>query len=104
MDSLFSNIGESIKTLAKIVLILGIIGSIALGVFLGFESDWEVEESWLALTIIIAGPIASCINSLFIYAVGNLLDDVESIRYGIYSTKNELSALSSKIESKEEQE
>lgn len=80
MDSLFSNIGESIKTLAKIVLILGIIGSIALGVFLGFESDWEFEESWLALTIIIAGPIVYYINALLIYGFGCIVDATENIR------------------------
>ena len=104
MDNLFSNTGGKIKTVAKIVFILGIIGSIVLSIFFGVESDWEFEGTWLALTIIIAGPIASYVNSLFIYAVGSLFENVEFVVYNSSSIKKDLSVLSSKIESKEKQE
>ena len=80
MDSLFSNTGGKIKTVAKIVFILGTIVSIVLGIILGFESDWEFEESWLALTIIIAGPIVYYINALLIYGFGCIVDATENIR------------------------
>ena len=80
MDSLFSNTGGKIKTVAKIVFILGIIGSIALGIFFGVESDWEFEGSWLALTIIIAGPIVYYISALLIYGFGCIVDATENIR------------------------
>lgn len=112
MDSLFSNIGGKIKRAAEIVLILGIISGLVLGIYFGYDiwydyynqAHWDFNYPWRTAIIIIVSPIISYITSLFIYAVGNLLDDVESIKHGIYPTKNELSALSSKIESKEEQE
>lgn len=104
MDNLFSNTGGKIKTVAKIVFILGIIGSIALGIILGFAYGWASERSWITFIIIIAGPIASYVNSLFIYAVGSLFENVEFIVYNSSSIKKDLSVLSSKIESKEKQE
>lgn len=80
MDSLFSNTGGKIKTVAKIVFILGIIGSIVLSIFFGVESDWEFEGTWLALTIIIAGPIVYYISALLIYGFGCIVEATESIR------------------------
>ena len=80
MDNLFSNTGGKIKTVAKIVFILGIIGSIVLGIILGFAYGWASERSWITFIIIIAGPIVYYISALLIYGFGCIVEATESIR------------------------
>lgn len=79
---MYSNIGRKIKVVAEAVAIIGIIGSVIAGIVLMFSglgyfgNDVNVGIGFL---ILIAGPIASWINSIFIYGFGELIEKASEI-------------------------
>lgn len=71
---MFDNIGKKIKEFAKLITVLGFIGSaIAFFVFLGYR------ETLTAFIILIAGGLISWIGSFSLYAYGELVDNTKKI-------------------------
>ena len=71
---MFDNIGGKIRGLAKVISILGIIASIAVGLLNVIFSD-EV-----GIIIIVVGMLISWISGFFIYGFGQLIEDAQAIR------------------------
>ncbi len=72
-NSLYGNIGRKIKNLAIGMFIVEAIGAIITGLVLAFSEDI------LFIFISIGGPVAALIFSWFIYAFGELVEDVHSL-------------------------
>ena len=81
--------GKVCKGSAIVVFILGIIGSIVLGNELGYDFNWSV---------FLYGIIASFLFCLFLYSIGEIIDQLETSNSNIY----ELYQLLKKIVPKEE--
>jgi hypothetical protein len=80
---MFSNIGGSIKILAKSVLWIGIIGSV-IGGFVYFalydELGFDGESSVIAgLVYLICGVLGSIASSLILYGFGELIEKTTEI-------------------------
>lgn len=69
---MFDDVGEKIKGLAKIFLIIAIIGSVIGGIIL-ISSNWL-----LGLLVIGLGILVSWILCVFIYAVGQIVENTDS--------------------------
>ncbi len=78
---MFNKSGEKIKGLSYVLFLFGIIAAMIEGAAYGSES-----ESFL-LGILIAAllVLASWISALLLYALGNVVDDIENIREGLYT-------------------
>ena len=72
---MFENIGGKIKTLATVCTIIGIVVSIAVGIFYGAEADFLA-----GLLIIILGCLSSWIGSFLLYGFGELIENTTEIR------------------------
>lgn len=70
---MFKNIGGKIKTLAVILTVIDIIGSIVGGIVL-----IDMDEG-LGATVIVVGILFSWINSFFIYGFGELIENTQKI-------------------------
>ena len=74
-SAVFSNIGGKIITLAKIVFWGGIAASIILGIIAEIDCWFSAELA--ALFIIgVGGATVCCISAFFLYAFGQLVDDI----------------------------
>ena len=70
---MFDNIGRKIKTLAKVLCWLGIIGSeIAAIVMINSRYTETQITGWITL---FAGPLVSWISSFTLYALGEIADN-----------------------------
>ncbi len=80
MEEIYSNIGEKLCKLAKICGVFGIvcvaIGSIYLLYLFSIEEGW----AWPSACGIILYGVISFIGSYFLYAFGQLTNDVHSIQ------------------------
>lgn len=80
MKKLSSNIGQKIKTLAKVLLIIdclaAIIVPIVLSIVLYFESGTNI---WFIPVSIIGGLLISYVSFMFVYAFGELVDTNQQI-------------------------
>lgn len=95
MGKLFENSGSKIKTIAKIFLVIGIIGSIALAIILGrqtvnvlYYGYTQVEDRFdfmMFLCILVGGILISYISSLILHGFGELVENSEHIRSSVYS-------------------
>lgn len=65
---MFNNIGERLKTLAKVFAVLGIIGSVISGIVLMSLSEYLIGAG---LTTMISGSLVSWISSWGMYAMGD---------------------------------
>ena len=71
--SMFDNIGRKIKTLAKVLCWLGIIGSeIAAIVMINSRYTETQITGWITL---FAGPLVSWISSFTLYALGEITEN-----------------------------
>lgn len=70
---MFKNIGGKIKTLAEILAMLGMIGSIILGII----ELMAGENVLIGFLIFIIGSIASWLSSCFIYGFGQLIENTD---------------------------
>ena len=77
----FDNIGGKIKTLAKTLTILGIIGSVIFGFVL---FSWS--QVLFGLLTIVFGSLVSWISSFALYGLGVLIDNSEIIAQHCIST------------------
>lgn len=84
-EFLFGNIGEKIKKLAVIISVIGIIGSILLGIFAGelFKDSYLFEEYALpmSIAIILIGCLIFWLSSFILYGFGELIDLSADISY-----------------------
>ncbi|MBR6509152.1 MAG: hypothetical protein IKT38_00910 [Clostridia bacterium] len=78
---MFENIGNKIKSLAKILCWLGIISSIFITLIMFFISANSYEELYIiyGILFLIIGPLSSWINSFFIYGFGELIENSQTI-------------------------
>lgn len=77
MDSLFENIGEKIKTLAKVIFSIGIAVFALTGfiVFVGLVGAIGFVVFLMGVGIIAVGIISSYISSMFLYGFGELISN-----------------------------
>ncbi len=68
---MYTNIGGKIKTLAKIVCYLGIIGSVIYGIWF-YNTYYSVRN--MGILIVIGGPLLSWVSSFFMYGFGELIE------------------------------
>ena len=67
----YSNIGEKIKTLAKVLFLLSAIGCVVSGITILFYSEFK---SWISsLLCIVLGPLVSWLATLVLYGFGELI-------------------------------
>ena len=76
---MFNNPGGKIKGFAIVVFVINILAFLVLGIVL----ISEVESVALGLLTILVGAVISWLSVLFIYAYGNMVEDVEVIRKSI---------------------
>lgn len=86
---MFSNIGQKIKTVSKVICAFGMIASIAYGIMLVSAGVAENSDRFsqgsgtsmiiLGLIIMIVGPIMFWLSVLITYAFGQLVDNVDFI-------------------------
>ncbi len=95
---------EMCRTLGTIVLVLGIIGSIALawnnGVTVTYNSylGRTLEDRNLLLTIVwfVGGIITTGISATILHALGEILEVQESIAWKVSSMENKVSSVNRK--------
>ena len=75
---MFSNIGQKIKTLAKVCTWIGIICSILCGLVVIFEGG-DIESILIGFLIGIAGSLFSWIGSFLLYGFGQLVENSDKI-------------------------
>ena len=85
---MFDNIGKKIKTLAKVLVWIGIIAALVLGiVFLVISGDVHGSAKstfvFSGLIFLIAGPFLCWISCFFIYGFGELIDKTCDIQAAI---------------------
>ena len=71
---MFENIGNKIKTLAKVLVVVGIIASFVSGVVIIASTDDPI-----GLLVMILGSISFLISSYLIYGIGELIDITSKI-------------------------
>lgn len=75
MEKLYSNIGKKIMTLAKYLLVIGWVGSLILGI-VAWDGWWLDLGIGDFLIFGVGSAIIVYISNLFLYAFGQLVDDV----------------------------
>ena len=78
---MFNNIGKKLKTLAKVLAILGIIGSVISGIVLISVSEKLIA---IGLVIMILGSLVSWISSWAMYAIGDTNTKVSQIQKNLH--------------------
>ncbi|MBR5010806.1 MAG: hypothetical protein IKY06_09200 [Clostridia bacterium] len=92
---MFQNSGNKIKTLALILFVICLIATLILAITASIIRDYYGNADgfrfWQFLGILVGGSITSFISSLFLYAFGDLVEDVSILRSYVLSIKNKLS-------------
>ena len=81
---MYDNIGGKIKGLAKVIFIIEAIGTIIAGIVLLITGDLAL----FGLLILICGPLVAWVSSWILYAFGELVEDVGTIRYQVQHEKS----------------
>ena len=79
---MFHNIGEKIKTLAKVCTVIGIILSIISGIILMIDLN-----VWIGLLCIVGGCILSWIGSFLVYGFGEVIVKLNEISSNLQDQK-----------------
>lgn len=80
---MFSNIEKKIKTLAKVLTWIGIVGSVLAGLMLiitGMSQGAGGAGVALGILMMVLGSLGSWISSLTLYAFGQLVEDTKATR------------------------
>lgn len=77
MDNLYENIGGKIKQLAKWTFVTEAVISVIAGFAMLFEG--EVVEPFVALLVIVLGPIIAFVSTWLLYGFGEIIDKLTSI-------------------------
>lgn len=97
--TLFDKAGSKIKTLAWILFFCGIVGTIVCAFVYGRTYDqWgDPEFNFLLFIVILAGGVlASFISSLFLYAFGDITENIQRIAKATEKTAAPANAAPSK--------
>lgn len=86
---MFENVGKKIKTFAKVICWIGIIGSALWGIIYILSEGLYLEDIIIAVIIIAGGVLSSWISSLFIYGFGELIDKTTDISGKLSNVKEE---------------
>ena len=78
---MFNNIGKKIKTLAAILCILGMVGSLVGSVLIWTQSDGYEELILLGFAVLLIGCLLSWLCSFFAYGFGQLIEKTEENNY-----------------------
>ena len=70
------SLGSFFKTLAVILMVIGVIGSLIAGV--SMMNDWRTQE--LGAAVLIGGIIGSLLSGMMLYMMGAIAVDVAAIR------------------------
>lgn len=84
-DSLTENLGDKIKGFAKIVFIIGFVGTVLSGIISMFAVNFL-----LGLGILVGGLLSSVITFWFMYAFGDIAEDTADTRYRVYALQQEI--------------
>ena len=84
---MFKNIGEKMKTLAKVICWMGIIASVIGGVSMMVDCATEITVL-LGLLIIELGSMISWVSSLGVYALGEIVLKLTEIAENTLSVPN----------------
>lgn len=71
---MFNNIGEKIKSLARILSIVAMIGFVATGIVILIIGVW-----WVGVLIIAGGVLLSWVSSFVLYGFGELISKTTEI-------------------------
>ncbi len=90
----FYNIGGKIKGLAVVICIVGIIISVAFGIYMYNNSTRFYgmsfnEAAAISIAIIIAGPLLSWVGALFVYGFGELIEKTTIIAEHVTKAEKE---------------
>ena len=83
---MYDNIGGKIKGLAKIMFIVEAIGAVITGIVLLATDD---DLIFAGLLTLFCGPIIAWVSSWVLYAFGELVEDIHSIRNKYYPIAKE---------------
>lgn len=78
---MYKNIGKKIKGLAKATFIVEAISAVITGMILGivWYSWGEYEGAFVALGIMVGGPIIAWVSTWLLYGFGELIDKTSKI-------------------------
>ena len=78
---MYKNIGKKIKGLAKATFIVEAISAVITGMILGivWYSWGEYEGAFVALGIMVGGPIIAWVSTWILYGFGELIDKTSKI-------------------------
>lgn len=80
---MFENVGKKLKSLAKVMCVIGIIVFIIAAIVLFVAASNSTTESlaytniYMGFACLIVGPLGSWISSLFVYGFGELIDKID---------------------------
>jgi len=97
MESLYQNIGEKIKSMAKAVFVLGTLASIIMGIIIIGEEVFEYDAAF-GVIMLIVGPIIAWVSSWITYGFGELIEKASSIDRKMNSNGNAKSETQTKID------
>lgn len=72
---MFKNIGKKIKTLAKVICIVGIVASVILGISMILTSTQTGYGIIIGIVYLLLGPLFSWIGSFALFGFGELIDN-----------------------------
>ena len=82
-EDMYEKVGEKIKIIAKIICVIGIIGSAIYGIYMLTLGS---EFFFLGLLIAVVGSLGSWISSLFTYGFGVIISNTEAIKQNTEDT------------------
>ena len=91
-SAMYQHIGKKLKVVAEIWCLIGVLGSIAAGVFLALAKKPPMEW-WYCVIIAIAGIIFSILSSWGIYALGDIHTKLEKLEDKLIPKPNYMSYL-----------
>ena len=89
---MYNNIGKKIKGLTKLIVGIGISGSIIGGIvtFLSLNDSYYTEDyAFVGIIIAIVGSLTCWISGFFVYGFGELVDQAQEINAKLSVSKND---------------
>ena len=95
---MFDNIGGKIKTLAVVVCVIGMIGSVIGGIVLWTQNSRYAPTILPGIIIMVAGCLGSWVGGFFTFGFGQLIESTEENNAYLRSISKTLSAQKGKTE------
>lgn len=86
---MFENVGNKIRMLAKVICVLGIIGSVIAGISMiagGSQISYYSNSNVLilpGLLVMILGSVVSWANALLLYTFGEMAENIAALRKAV---------------------